>query len=279
MYPLGGNDRRGDGPHPAAVCVGICALSATDRATAPCATRGSHAANHGGRDVARYALGTAVRDVTYRLASQSQDCVRPSRPHRKRNGRDPRRSREFGSGSDRATFMNAMSDRAARVRREALLHLLDDRALLERSLFDSNPGIRDLARFHLRGAQIDFAARYREAAADENVVAIDALGMTGDANDVELLRPFLTHKRTVIRRAAVKSIVRLGGARADGQRLEVACDRDAIEGCRSRRRTRTCEPSHCALEHELQPKPERAVARHRPRHALKVVRFATHAWA
>lgn len=33
--------------------------------------------------------------------------------------------------SDRATFMNAMSDRAARVRREALLHLLDDRALLE----------------------------------------------------------------------------------------------------------------------------------------------------
>lgn len=65
----------------------------------------------------------------------------------------------------------------------------------------------------MRGAQIDFAARYREAAADENVVAIDAIGMTGDANDVELLRPFLTHKRTVIRRAAVKSIVRLGGAR------------------------------------------------------------------
>ncbi|MGN6186074.1 MAG: hypothetical protein ACTHQM_20780 [Thermoanaerobaculia bacterium] len=34
----------------------------------------------------------------------------------------------------------------------------------------------------MRGAQIDFAARYREAAADENVVAIDSLGMTGDAN-------------------------------------------------------------------------------------------------
>lgn len=109
MYPLGGNDRRGDGPHPAAVCVGIRALSATGRATAPCATRGSHAADHGGRDVARYARGTADRNVTYRLATQSQDCVRPSRAQSKRNGRDPRRSREFACVAKRCCISSTIA--------------------------------------------------------------------------------------------------------------------------------------------------------------------------
>ncbi|MGN6186073.1 MAG: hypothetical protein ACTHQM_20775 [Thermoanaerobaculia bacterium] len=102
----------------------------------------------------------------------------------------------------------------------------------------------------------------------------------------------------------MKSIVRLGGARVvddiapmllddTSSVSSAACemlrpfvalvDIDELfaraKTSHSRRRARTCEPSHCALEHELQPKPERAVARHRPRHALKVVRFATHAWA
>ncbi|HEX2835641.1 MAG TPA: hypothetical protein VHW00_21690 [Thermoanaerobaculia bacterium] len=114
---------------------------------------------------------------------------------------------------------SATEDRSARVRTEALSHFLGDRALLERMLFDRNANLRDFARFHLREAGIDFAARYRAAITPiappkQLAVAIGGLAATGSAKDAETLRPYLAHLSTSARRAAVKAVMRLDGARS-----------------------------------------------------------------
>ncbi|HTU25915.1 MAG TPA: hypothetical protein VMF30_10990 [Pirellulales bacterium] len=114
------------------------------------------------------------------------------------------------------------------IRREALLARIADEgeaatAPLEAALMDRNASLRELARFHLaRRGRNDFAARYRLAlsADGSKSIALAGLAETGSESDLELVRPYLTSRFPNERFAAVRALVRLGGAKAAGELAE-----------------------------------------------------------
>lgn len=87
------------------------------------------------------------------------------------------------------------------------------REVLFAALLDPHKTIRELARYHLKGQHVDFAAFYRtKCAADDErqlAAAIAGLGETGEQADAKRLLPFLDQERTQIRRAAMKAIALL----------------------------------------------------------------------
>jgi HEAT repeat protein len=109
------------------------------------------------------------------------------------------------------------NDPVGAIRAEALA-ALDPAEARERwidALMDRSGAVRDAARFHLRAEGLDFAQRYREALATEDLGrlfgAIEGLGETGDAGDADRVAPLLDHPAPRVRRAAVKALFRLGG--------------------------------------------------------------------
>jgi HEAT repeat protein len=85
---------------------------------------------------------------------------------------------------------------------------------LEGALLDSNPAVREFARFYLRrfGREV-FAPFYRRALADETrqAAAVAGLGETGTREDAALLLPFLGSPERRERCAAVRAIGMLAG--------------------------------------------------------------------
>jgi HEAT repeat protein len=84
------------------------------------------------------------------------------------------------------------------------------RPLLERALFDSNMRVRTHARLALGPA--DYATRYRAALPDPT--AVEGLGETGTKADADLIVPLLEHPTPLVRRAAIRALVRLDARQA-----------------------------------------------------------------
>jgi HEAT repeat protein len=83
---------------------------------------------------------------------------------------------------------------------------------LEEALCDTHTSIRRFARFHLeKTGQMDFAEFYRRALSEEPKLyaAIRGIGETGEASDVQLLLPFLTHSVPKVRRAVIGALSKL----------------------------------------------------------------------
>lgn len=116
----------------------------------------------------------------------------------------------------RAILERLTRDASATVRREALTSLSqsfaeDAAPHLERALLDSSVSVREIARFFLRDREIDFAAIYRNAidATQRLSSAIAGLSEVGNAADAERIAAFLTHSSAIVRKSAVRAVVRL----------------------------------------------------------------------
>jgi len=101
------------------------------------------------------------------------------------------------------------------VRREAMTQFAgafpdEGTQLWRAALFDRSAGVREAAQFYVRRAGVDVAQVYRDALPSADLVAaIAGLGETGTAADAERLLPYLSNPRAVVRRAAVRAIVRV----------------------------------------------------------------------
>ena len=133
------------------------------------------------------------------------------------------------------------------VRREALIATIErftDRAhhALTEALLDRSVSVRDFARFLLKkeGEQ-DFATFYREAIQSEHelATAIAGLGETGNAQDVDTLKPFLQSPESSVRHFAIRSVGALAGDRETETFLELVKDgsgKVSFEACQALKR-------------------------------------------
>ena len=116
-------------------------------------------------------------------------------------------------------LLRLVNDPSPAVRRkslEALVQRFPEEAAkpLEDALLDPSIRVRDFCRFLLKDKGIDFAARYRGAIHSANAprdlaAAIAGLGEVGSAADGASVSPHLTHPLPSVRKAVVKSLMRL----------------------------------------------------------------------
>ena len=109
---------------------------------------------------------------------------------------------------NRDVFESLFDDPVGAVRAYALM-MAADRERLQAALFDRNANVREMARYRLRDDGIDFAALYRTAV--PSLVAIAGLAETGTRADVTIVAPFLEDPRATVRRAAIRTVLTLGG--------------------------------------------------------------------
>jgi HEAT repeat protein len=137
-----------------------------------------------------------------------------------------------GDAELRSLLPELLNDNFHPVRREALNCVIvrfprDARQALIEGLLDRTRSIRDFARFHLRKVgDFDIADHYRRnlIRSVTTAPAIEGLGECGTADDVSLLIPFLSDRRTKIRVAALRSIAALGKATQVPRLIELASD-------------------------------------------------------
>lgn len=182
--------------------------------TPPCRPALLAALSEDNREVARpaFALAAEAEDPelvrqAVELGLQHQDLMVRVRAAR------VARSRLYGKAL-RETLGQARGDRAAPVRKEALLGFLSEHPELRASLWDPCASIREMVRFYLRKyANLDLAAAYREslprARGAELAVALLGLGETGGRRDAALVAPYTGPGEVRVRKAALCALGRL----------------------------------------------------------------------
>jgi len=170
-----------------------------------------------------------TRRISYRLAADSADVGLASLLDEALKDCDPVirlwAARNVISAFDdeecQAYLSRLKRDRFMPVRREALRALLSkfpQRMIeeLQVALLDTHASIREEAGYRLRQiAPIDMSGFYRDAlkSGEESslAAAISGLGVTGTADDANLLHPYINHPRVKIRRAVLQALSRLSG--------------------------------------------------------------------
>lgn len=82
-------------------------------------------------------------------------------------------------------------------------------------LFDSSGTIRNLAKFHLKDSNLNILELYKSGLKESELreSSIYGIGDLGSKSDVDLLIPFLTSTKSTIKKASIRTIVKLDVSR------------------------------------------------------------------
>lgn len=128
-------------------------------------------------------------------------------------------ARALPTGDAQATLRKLVMDASPAVRRESLLGLAksfpqEASQALHRAVLDRSGSVRDAARYFLK--DVDFRAIYRNAIEAANAPrplasAIAGLTEVGETPDARIAVPHLSHSSSIVRRAALRCVMRCNG--------------------------------------------------------------------
>jgi HEAT repeat protein len=168
---------------------------------------------------------TQVKRECYRFALRSnldqhsviEKALNEAAPEIRRLGAENLASVPESTASE-ALLSRLRADRLPAVRRHALQVSCERTPeaappWLEHALLDSHPAVRGYAQSHLGKLGANIRQFYLDALgrSDPRSVysALSGLGETGCTTDVDLILPYVSHERSTIRRAAIRSLARL----------------------------------------------------------------------
>jgi len=119
------------------------------------------------------------------------------------------------------------NDKSALVRQKCLLSRSkisseSGKINFKEFLFDKSATIRNIARFHLKDSNVNFLEIYKKGLEDNSLLvsSIYSIGEFGSEEEVDLILPYYNSQNGNIKKAAIRTILKLDATRIQSQLLD-----------------------------------------------------------